>query len=902
MEALHPRADPAAPNVRQLDPGDEGIEPLKLTEEDIFLAGKSLTAGAAAGQSGWTNSAIKAILLSRDHRAEMQKKVTALFNAMLRGDIPNQLWCIGRAVLLPKDDIGGIRPLGIGEAWYRFLGRAVIRKIGAEVGDQLRPLQLGIGISGGSEIAGRMAQLILDSGFVALKLDLKNAFNMIPRQHMLAGIREFCPQLIRWFHWAYGEATDLRLQDGYLICMSEVGSRQGDPLAGLCFCVGMQYALREIQKVVDRECIYEIEVAGIPRLERIEPLHGGLFAYIDDTTVYAPAEIANVIAEQLDAIFKTYGMQLAIPKCAFLGEEATAIIDPFFAVNSVGDVVMGAPTGTREFRKTKTEEMLAAMARPLEVIHELQPTCAYNVIKDCINARAHYLSRVGEASISGEAFAVFDRAVDKALIKVARGGVSDPHTEWDDQTRLLPGVMRSLPTKLGGLGIVRRGGIEGQKSNMLSRDLTTRFLDNCTIHCFHRGVEDWAPIEMGTGNNYFEQRLLPVLRPESGPPPAVAGPQNGNQTGPDAETIRPGDIVTVWYERVWHALHTKMASGSFREKTQAAWLLSSKFAQSGKWIGGRHGVLKGKHGLLETYFREAIRLRLFIPVELPMEAGFDNICQCGNYIDQGMVPYHFLDCYCSRATKIARHDTVQELLVNLMNNIDRHHATEAARPNQTANTANVGRLNPSTGYALRRTAYTPGGEQTDIAVMAGGHAQTAEQAEEMQFALAEGEQERAAARATQQQRWARGGTIMADIKFTSADRVHLVDVTIGDPAAPSYVRTGSALTEVHAANLLRDSKIAKYRSAVPALVAAGHFTAFALEATGRLGPDAIRFIDDIVPTGREDLKQRFYDQVAVVCMRFNCASIINRRGQLSKRRHVNGSQEGPSNNINIYNP
>ncbi len=82
-----------------------------------------------------------------------------------------------------------------------------------EVGGQLSPLQMGCGVSGGSEIAPRMAQVFLDAHpeHVLIKTDFKNAFNLTPRNLMLAGLHSFCPRLIPWFRWAYGEASPLVL-------------------------------------------------------------------------------------------------------------------------------------------------------------------------------------------------------------------------------------------------------------------------------------------------------------------------------------------------------------------------------------------------------------------------------------------------------------------------------------------------------------------------------------------------------------------------------------------------------------------------------------------------------------------------------------------------------------------
>jgi hypothetical protein len=140
--------------------------------------------GSAAGYSPWTYSFMK-FLLRGDDCAAFATAVTRLFNLMLANRVRREWWVPSRASLFPKGE-SAWRPLGIGESWYRLLGRAVMKKMGEDVGNLLAPLQLGAGIPGGSEIAGRPAQVMLNSqaDMIVVNLDLANAFNTIPRDLM----------------------------------------------------------------------------------------------------------------------------------------------------------------------------------------------------------------------------------------------------------------------------------------------------------------------------------------------------------------------------------------------------------------------------------------------------------------------------------------------------------------------------------------------------------------------------------------------------------------------------------------------------------------------------------------------------------------------------------------------
>ena len=63
------------------------------------------------------------------------------------------------------------------------------------------PVQAGVGIPGGCEKAAVFAQLLYDrlDDSSLIKLDLKNAFNLISRRRILEGLIEYCPHLVGAF-------------------------------------------------------------------------------------------------------------------------------------------------------------------------------------------------------------------------------------------------------------------------------------------------------------------------------------------------------------------------------------------------------------------------------------------------------------------------------------------------------------------------------------------------------------------------------------------------------------------------------------------------------------------------------------------------------------------------------
>jgi hypothetical protein len=88
--------------------------------------------------------------------------IVKLANAMLTGSLRPALWIRSRVVLLPEDD-GSHRPLGVGEAWYRLVGRLAVSIVGQSTGHKLLPIQLGCSIKSGCEIGARLGPVILKS-------------------------------------------------------------------------------------------------------------------------------------------------------------------------------------------------------------------------------------------------------------------------------------------------------------------------------------------------------------------------------------------------------------------------------------------------------------------------------------------------------------------------------------------------------------------------------------------------------------------------------------------------------------------------------------------------------------------------------------------------------------------
>ena len=114
-----------------------------------------------------------------------------LLKDIINGNLPDsarQLLLASQAIGLGKPDNNGIRPIAIGELFYRLAGVIVVRKVTADAAALLAPHQLGVGVRCGAEQILHSLQHSLtdkDAKRALLKVDISNAFNSCDRARVL---------------------------------------------------------------------------------------------------------------------------------------------------------------------------------------------------------------------------------------------------------------------------------------------------------------------------------------------------------------------------------------------------------------------------------------------------------------------------------------------------------------------------------------------------------------------------------------------------------------------------------------------------------------------------------------------------------------------------------------------
>ena len=284
----------------------------------------------------------------------------AFIYLILSGELPRHGSLLDSSLIgLQKPD-GGVRPIAIGEVWYRVAGLCALTAL-HELGPSLAPLQLGVGVPGGTEAVGHAvrAALAADPEAVLLTVDQANAFNSLDRSAVFAAVKERAPALLLFVQWAYGGPTALHVVGapaGTPPVESQVGVRQGDPLGPLLFALAVQKVLERTQ-------------AASPTV-MVAALH-------DDISLVGRVQALREAFRVLQSPQGTTGVGLRVQpaKCGVSGAHADlcAELAADLRVRHVreGATVCGTPVGTEAYETGVVHARAAAVIAQVHTLMRL---------------------------------------------------------------------------------------------------------------------------------------------------------------------------------------------------------------------------------------------------------------------------------------------------------------------------------------------------------------------------------------------------------------------------------------------------------------------------------------------------------------------------------------------------
>ena len=211
IDVLRQKQPDAPADLRHVAP-PRHICPLSIVPECVAKAIGTFPRSSSGGIDGLRPGHLRLLTSSSVGEAGERLKfsISNLVNRLTSGKISNypRGLLFSASVLAFRKKDGGIRPIAVGNVFRRLAAKIVCKAVSSELGRELFPVQLGVGIRGGCEGAAHAARSFClnpsHSSQIAIKLDVRNAFNSIRRDHVLEVCKERCPLIYNLASLSYG--------------------------------------------------------------------------------------------------------------------------------------------------------------------------------------------------------------------------------------------------------------------------------------------------------------------------------------------------------------------------------------------------------------------------------------------------------------------------------------------------------------------------------------------------------------------------------------------------------------------------------------------------------------------------------------------------------------------------
>ncbi|XP_049886857.1 uncharacterized protein LOC126381429 [Pectinophora gossypiella] len=300
--------------------------------------------------------------------------------------------------------------------------------------EYLQPQQLGFGTQRGCEAAIHATRTFAaepgNADCIIIKLDVKNAFNTVERDVLLAEVEEKIPSLYPFLYQVYHLPSNLFFDKSLIL--SQVGAQQGDPLGPLTFSL-------VIQKVVT---------------SMMSPLN---VWYLDDGTLGGKPEVVKQDLDILLPRFRELGLEVNTSKCEFFGCGPAS----FSSLPSFRDLLPGLKQVSRStFSLLGSPIFPEAIPEAIEIrrrllllaqerLRGISAHVALLLLRVCFAVpKITYLLRTTPTWLCPDEVGLFDGTLRDTLEIILNVSLSDD--QW---------CQASLPIRYGGLGVRRAGDV-----------------------------------------------------------------------------------------------------------------------------------------------------------------------------------------------------------------------------------------------------------------------------------------------------------------------------------------------------------------------------------------------------------------------------------------------------------
>ena len=423
-------------------PLPKGLAPIAqaVSRDEVLNQIRLFPKGTACGPSSLRN----AHLLGAYHKVS---SVTAnsflsnlpnITNALLAGKAPQSISVYlagGTLIALKEKNKFDIRPIAIGEILRRLVSKCACSLIKEEAAKYFSPHQVGVAIKGGAEAITHAVSAVLDKfgkdiNYGMLKVDFKNAFNLVNRGVMMEEVRKIFPGISKWVEFCYGCQPTL-FWEGRKLSSCD-GVQQGDPLGPFLFALVEQKLVNKIS-------------AEVPELALNQ-------WYLDDGDLIGKTEhlvkAFKVISENAPEL----GLHLSLPKCQLFWPtknpdfeiEKNVFPPDIERVRCEGVDLLGSPLGSEDFCDKLVMDRVQKIEKTLDMLPELDdPQIELLLLRSCVGLpKFAFPMRTCPPSKISNSIRRFDDAITASLTTI----VGCPLTRSSS-------TQASLPVSIGGLGI-----------------------------------------------------------------------------------------------------------------------------------------------------------------------------------------------------------------------------------------------------------------------------------------------------------------------------------------------------------------------------------------------------------------------------------------------------------------
>ena len=432
---------------------------------------------AAAGIDGWTVKQVQkcfGTMNDGDHDTTIFRGFFLhLFQSMILGTVPGKTM-LSAARLTPLLKItGGLRPVCCGTLFYRIGMRYAMKCLNDP--DDLLNTQFGSGGKGGVEPILELIQQRVDGcseekQWYLYMLDLRNAFNLVDRQHLAKSIQYNAPHYYQLAKMAYNKPSPLILTsaDAYVVIPSSTGVRQGGPEASKFFNIAMRPIMGKIQN--------DVLAAS-----------DDLISYEDNIYVISLNPNLMQPLKQHFALQKlSTGCELRDDKCARVSlmsvKQGAAVVD-----------TLGGCIGTKHQRQIFIEQKIQDLQKALTRLEQLPKQHSLLILRSSIAMNLKHLLRCMDCMDLTEEIRTIDNMIYTFVDRMR--GVQLDTVRTDIQEDIL-----ALPMKMGGAGLssyqtvlpcARTASLQSSRTELLQRKLVShQHMADLQLQLSHEGVLD----------------------------------------------------------------------------------------------------------------------------------------------------------------------------------------------------------------------------------------------------------------------------------------------------------------------------------------------------------------------------------------------------------------------------